>query len=498
MRAARTVTIAVTAALLGAGLCAGASAAAANEEVPVVTGPITGGMGKINLTAPGIQVAPGYVAEEYFISGTATAYAPDGRLRADGKWKVERAGTAPYTTRIVVYRPADAAAFNGTVFVEWLNVSAGFESAPDWGSAHTYIARAGAAWVGVSTQAVGVQGGQEAIAGVPSGGLKAADPERYAQLSHPGDAYSYDIFTQAGRVAAGDAPVKPLGDLDVQRVIAVGESQSAFRLVTYVNAIHPRDGVYDGFLIHSRGGSGSGFTSDPDRRFSDGEMPKVARIRKTDVPVLTFQTETDLFTLDFLPARQKDAKWFRLWEVAGTSHADAYTGVLGFNDNGDGTTELTLLDPTKADGGPLQCSAPINSGPAFAVLDSALFHLDRWVRDGTPPPKAKRLAVTRGAERAIARDEHGNAKGGVRTPLVDVPVATLTGEKNEGGSFCALFGTTEPFDAAKLAALYPTHEDYVQQFDRATKRAVAAGFLLPKEAKSFQAAARAIAVPPTS
>ena len=58
-----------------------------------------------------------YVEEEYFISGRATAYAPVGELGRDGNWEVEPAGTAPFTTRILVRRPADPADANGVVGV---------------------------------------------------------------------------------------------------------------------------------------------------------------------------------------------------------------------------------------------------------------------------------------------------------------------------------------------------------------------------------------------
>ena len=35
----------------------------------------------------------------------------------------------------------------------------------------------------------------------------------------------------------------------------MGESQSAYALTTYVNGVHPLDRVFDGFLVHSRGGA---------------------------------------------------------------------------------------------------------------------------------------------------------------------------------------------------------------------------------------------------
>ena len=462
--------------------------------VPTITGPVTGGTGNINLVAPPVSLHPGYVGQEFFIAGAARSYTPTAPLGPDGRWNVRPAGSAPYKTRIVVYRPADPKRFSGTVFVEWLNVSAGFESAPDWGSTHNWITRSGAAWVGVSAQAAGVQGGTPTVGGVPAGGLKAADPARYGSLSHPGDAYSYDIFSQAGRAVDARSGVRPLGGLHARHVIAMGESQSAFRMVTYINAVNPLAHVYDGFLVHSRGASGAGLGSSATSGIGDAGVPATTAIRDTDVPVLTFETETDLLSLGYLAARQPDSRSFRLWEVAGTSHADAYTGSVGFGDNGDGRAELTLLDPTRANGGPLGCAQPINSGPAFAVLSAAMANLNRWVRIGLPPRPAPRLVAA--ADGTLVRDAVGNAEGGVRTPLVDVPVATLTGLRNAGGSFCSLFGTTTPLDAATLARLYPTHDQYVRAFERATLRSELSGWLLPTEAKHFVDAARQLAVPP--
>lgn len=481
--------------VVGLGNGAGASTDAGGRikvEPPTVTGPITTGTGAptlVGLSAENLALA-GYVAEEYFLDGNAVSYTPTGQLQADGRWDVEVAESAPYTTRIVVFRPERADDFNGTVFVEWLNVSAGFESPPDWLSAHTQMLRAGNAWVGVSTQEVGVQGGAETVTDeIPAGGLRAADPERYEPLSHPGDAFSYDIFTQAGQVVTENDDPSPLSDLKVQRVIAAGESQSAFRMVTYVNAVHPLVNVFDGFLVHSRGGSAADL-GESEGLGNDDEMPEGAKIRRdTKVPVLEFQTESDLTRLGSIASRQPDTKRFRLWEVAGTAHADAYTAAFGFGDTDTGETERTLLDPNSADGGPLGCLEPINSGPAFAVLNAAVFQLERWVKDGIAPPRAPRIATV-GDE--IEYDEHDNAVGGIRTPLVDVPVATLNGGENAGGSFCGIFGRTIPFDAATLAELYASHDEYVDAFNTAADKAVKDGYWVETDADQFKAAAAEI------
>src|SRR5580698_6121830 len=96
----------------------------------------------------------GYDVNEFFVSGEAVSYQMEGRPPEDGHWTATPAGTAPYKTRIVVLRPKDAHRFNGTVVVEWLNVSGGVDGAADWFMAHREMVRSGMAYVGVSAQKV--------------------------------------------------------------------------------------------------------------------------------------------------------------------------------------------------------------------------------------------------------------------------------------------------------------------------------------------------------
>src|ERR1700753_1428384 len=142
----------------------------------------------------------GYVAEEFFVSGTASSYGPESELSPDGRWQVTPSGAADFTTRVVAMTPADRSRFNGTVLVEWLNVSGGIDAPALWMMAHREIVRAGYAYVAVSAQKVGGDGGVSMLGADMS--LKSQDPTRYARLHHPGDAFSYDIFSQAGQLVA--------------------------------------------------------------------------------------------------------------------------------------------------------------------------------------------------------------------------------------------------------------------------------------------------------
>lgn len=465
------------------GTTTAASARGADVAAPTVTGPVEGGKYGVPFNVMPARLADeyGYEEQEYFISGTATSYDPVGTWGTDGEWDVTPSTTAPYTTRMVVRRPTDASKFNGTVVVEWLNVSVAFDSDPDFGMTHPALMRDGYAYVGVSVQPNGILGGGPKIdiPGIDLPPLKEWDPERYGSLEHPGDDYTYDIFSQAGQALRRPEGVDPLGGLVVQHLLAAGESQSAGRMATYVNAVQPVSDMYDGFLVHSRGDTGAAIQAGT-------AMPENAHIR-ADItePVLQVVTETDLFGLDFYGARQPDTDLLRTWEIAGSAHADQATVDYGV-ESGRVWDTTTVVDFTELCG-------LLNAGPQRFVVSRAVIALDEWVVDGTPPANAQVIEVQNGA---IVRDQYGNAVGGIRTPAVDAPIASLSGEPDPGESvICTLFGSTAPFDAATLAALYPTHDDYVAAVTESADRAVADGFLLAEDRDAMVAAAQQAPVP---
>jgi hypothetical protein len=200
------------------------------------------------------------------------------------------------------------------------------------------------------------------------------------------------------------------------------------------------------------------------------------------VPVLVLQSETDVSLLGGGKAQQPDSAWLRQWEIAGSAHADTYVLIAGNDDDGSLSVEelADRLRPTReiAVIG-LTAGTPINAGPQQHYVGQAAFeHLDGWAAGGAPPPTGDRLAAHADLT-DFDRDEHGIAAGGVRTPWVDVPTASLSGLGQTGEVFAILFGTTKPFDAQMLASLYPGgRDDYIAQFTAALDRTIAAGFLL--------------------
>ncbi len=455
------VALCVVGALDGAAASASSAAGAQKQPVPdpTVTGPIPGQPAALSAVD---LAAYGYVEQEFFVEGTARAYEPVGQLGEDGHWTVQVTSTAPYRTRVLVRRPKDPAKFNGVVETEWLNVSGGLDAAPDWGLGNAELLRGGFAWVGVSAQAVGVN--------------RLKDDPRYAPLDHPGDSYSYDIYSQVAEAIRRATGTNLLGSrrYRVKTLIGDGESQSAFRMVTYVNAVQPQTGLFDGFLVHSRFAVGA-----PVSEGGAAAIPNPTLVR-TDIkkPVLVLESETDVPR--HLAARQPDSAYYRLWEVAGTAHFDE-----------DGLHALTGIPKEEmAVTPPLGCAQRINSAPQRYIVDTAIHDLARWAGGGPAPPKAPRVAIAEGPQPTIDRDELGLARGGIRLPQVEAPVATLSGEPGGGPGFCSLFGHTTAFDAAQLASLYPSQQDYVAKFSKATDALQRDGFLLPYDAKAAKAEAR--------
>jgi hypothetical protein len=435
-----------------------------------VHGPVIGGRG-ISQPQPNAPLPAGFVEEEWIIGGEASSYELTSDASADGFWDAHAGKRAPYATRMIVRRPGDPDAFSGVVLIEWLNATAGTDSSPDWGFLAPEIGRSGHAWVGVTAQAIGVDGGTGLLSGDPNGGLAASDPERYGTLSHPGDAYGYDIFTQTGVALSETGPTSPLGDLEPTHFIGIGESQSAFFLTTYVNAVHQVSGFFDGFLVHSRGGGAAPLAG----QFGSEDIPGAVRIR-TDLadPVLIFETETDMTVLKYAGARQDDTDTVRTWEVAGTAHADA--GVIAAVTGG-------VRDPSS--GSFLGCTTPINAGPQPEVVRAALRQLVTWTVDGIAPPTSPRLHMTQDGV-AIVRDRLGNAVGGIRTPLVDAPVDVLIGDPAQGASdTCALFGQTIALDATTLTELHGSRERWLDAFRASAANTVAAGFMLNVDADAL-------------
>lgn len=447
-----------------------------------VTGPITGGARGRPFSMPLTDLdAIGYTAEEFFVDGDACAYElePGAELRVDGRWDLRAARRAPFRTRMLVVRPTVPERATGVVHVNWQNVTAGFEI----GSCDNEQLLSGHTWVGVTAQLVGVEG----FAGTERIALKGWDPERYGSLEHPGDDFSFDVFTQVARALDADT----LGGVVPRVLVGTGGSQSAMRLRTYVNAVQPLERVFDAFMLQVDFGRGS----EPDTVHVDpttlpmGIRPTVPVQIRDDlgVPVLVFNTETEAPGL--FPVRQPDTDHLRLWEVAGACHTGgvASQAAMAPMFERDGI-EFAFGGSA---GAPFVPQNP-NVLPFTPAYRAAFAHFHRWLDDGTAPPAQPRIDVAAGEPPTVVRDGDGNALGGIRLPDFAVPTGVHQGA-NEGDVLASLIGYSRAFTHDELVARYGDGATYLERWNAALDDAVASGCVLAEDAPAMRAAAEEIA-----
>lgn len=484
--------------------------------LPNVTGPIAVTRDSYPFMSAYRAVEPvdlakvGYLEKEYFVSGHANVYdyANNGGLKV-------RAADTPYTTRILVRYPADPRKFSGNVIVELLNPSDKFDADLVWELTRNYLVENGDAYVGITSKPVAVEF------------LKRFEPKRYASLSwanpvaadltceNPGpallpghssprteDGLIWDIVTQVGALLKTQNPRNPLANLHVRYLYQTAYSQTGAYVGTYIaefqsHALLPNGKpIYDGFLI-----GGAAGVSAINQCATPPEHGQPGALVRSSEPVIRIMSLTDFYRFGpfstYLERRSdSDASGdrYRLYEVAGAAHV---------------VSTLDQSAPSKADvlaGGlnpsAVVCKGPESDFPSQYVYDGALANLERWVRDGIPAPHAAQIAVSKpGDPNATAlTDRFGNARGGVRTPAVDVPTATYYGATTAVGPdttppTCTIVGHMVPFDHARLETLYPTHGDYVKYVSADADRLVSERWITAADGQRIKSQASRALVP---
>ena len=106
----------------------------------------------------------------------------------------------------------------------------------------------------------------------------------------------------------------------------------------------------------------------------------------------------------------------------------------------------------------------------------------KQVVDGVPMPQAARIVRDEAAPGGVARDEHGNCLGGLRSPWVDVPSARF-----EPKCTCNMVtGAMEPFPPDKMERLYGSDDGFRKQFAARVDELVAERWLLPDDGEALK------------
>lgn len=454
----RACAIAVAATLVASLSQLAFAQVATSLSAPTVVGPVqvnaTPGAGQTNdypffASEPIYDLnAAGYVEEEFFLEGKATRYETPAMQNA-----IALSNGHPYKTRIIVRKPIDPSKFNGTVLVEWDNVTSGYSIGLHWMYSREYLTRAGYIVVGVNAQRVGVHQANT--------GLKAWSPTRYGDLDVTAggtimdDSLSYDIFTQVARALKGPKKQEILGNVTPRAVLAVGQSQSAGRLTSYYNSIQPISRAYDGFLVQVAGG--------PFR--TDVKEPMIRVLSEAEINQTRVQQ------------RQPDTSTLRFWEVAGAAHVDYWWVMSRHN-----FAVRDKMNPPN-----LACTPePASHVPLRYVLNAGYHHLARWAIDKIQPPSAAPIEIASMSPFQIARNGEGFALGGIRQPDVDAPTGLNRGDQPNMTPGCpGNYGSHVPYTQAKLKQLYASKAAYVQSVEASVQRNVQAGYILPSDGEEI-------------
>jgi hypothetical protein len=531
VRDARTPTLLLTclvlvgAPTLGACSSGGSQAPKITVSPPAVVGPIPSSSRNFPFIADGFgpepPMPPGYEESEYFVSGRGRLYEytrTGVRVLSPCPASAEPAGcrNVPYRTRMLVKRPVDPRRFSGTIVVEPFNPSSGYDIANVWDRSWPYFVSRGDIFVGWTARYAAINA------------LKQFEPGRYRPLrwgqnSVVDDGITFDIAAQIGALFKLGGRGSPTHGLRVRRVFEAGFSQDggfAFTQADVLNSIErlPDGGpVYDGYV------PGGTLGPAPSINFNltpAGSLPpsdRRNRMQPRDVPVIQINTETEeaiLGAATGLGYRRPDSDApsdrYRLWEVPGASHISNDLGATTMTEQRDLAElegiSLAALPPTGCTHQQLINGAWVgvpgtispNAYPFGDVADAAFEDLTNWVNHGTPPPHSARIETT--SSGSVARDRFGNARGGLRTPFVDVPTATYSpadsvAHDTDLAGLCVLMGYGTPFGRAKLQGLYPSHADYVARVEREADALVRQGFWLQSDAARVVAQAARAEVP---
>lgn len=451
--------------------------------------------------------ARGYAEEEYLFTGTANVYGTG----SDGKPRKEQEN-CPYTNRMILRRPADMTRFSGSVIVEIINSTANFDIERVWINTWRYLTRHGHIYVGITSK--------------PNvfPALKTFDPERYGALTWPNPAFGsrempeamekvallgpedqemgliWDMLLDLPEFLRSSSDENPLKKAPIHNIYLSGWSQSCSYINRLVNSfVYPErkeaPKVYDGYFATG----GVHMLGTPLNRY-ECNLPLDALQKRIDfcpVPLIEVQTESE--NSDFggfggYSARRADSNvpgfLYRYMEITGASHDSAHTA------RDYGRFDDDVGRATGTDGAIFRRLTELNDYPEWFGFHAALHKLLLWAEQGIAPAGIPRIVQT--AQGENVRDAFGNSLGGLRTPLLELPVARYLSwtefPASEGKNINYLMGHRERFSAALLRELYTDVAQYRTRVRRAIAREVACGMILSEDAEELEEYCVSVAV----
>jgi hypothetical protein len=440
-----------------------------------------------------------WVEDEYFMSGEAHVYTE----KDDGGVEPVFSG-APYTTRLLIRRPGDAARFSGNVVIEILNSTANIDIDRMWVNSWPFFMRNGDIYIGITSKGHVVDS------------LRKFDAKRYGPINWanplpdraipPGAALEgpfrflpqyesglfWDMLIDLAELLRSDTPENPLRDYPGRYLYLTGWSQSGSYIARVLKSFYRHDKpLFDGYLS-----AGSGAGAAPVNAYQGGPamfnmdpLPSGSMMGAKE-PVIAINTESENRLANWYG--DFDEPWFkfRTYQIAASSHDTKYNLLDYYGKAGLETLDRLGINNAYygVDGDPLDY-------PYEVIFNAAFYHLYRWVRDGIPAPHGPKIETKIVSQKSPGpfgsflenrKDLFGNCKGGIRTPAVDYPTGTYTSYSTMAdGRIMPMFGKVNPFPRELLKLLYGNLENYRALVTDAADEAISGGFILRDDRDAF-------------
>jgi hypothetical protein len=260
----------------------------------------------------------------------------------------------------------------------------------------------------------------------------------------------------------------PFAGMTVKTLIMGGSSQTGMTTLRYIQESHARarlpDGkpIYDGYLPMEA------FAAGP---LIGGDAAIIHVVGEGDFGLFHSLARDVKFTIRSDSDAPNDR--FREYEFPAASHVPT-RGIA------DPKVIFATLDNVMIPG------EQLSQFPSAPFYRATFVNLVNWITKGASPPKAAPIELANGE---ILRDEYGNAKGGVRTPYVDLPRYryTASAPTDDPNNFVRhMIGLQEPISAEKLKALYKTRADYLKRFNQEIDRLVLQHWLLAQDGEQLK------------
>lgn len=441
----------------------------------------------------------GYTEEEYFFSGQANVYE-----EAGDSMRIKEEGLS-YKNRLMIRKPKNKSDFSGRVFIDIYNASNGYDIEDVWRRSYQYYLENGHVYIGLTSKPINVLS------------LKNFDYNRYNTLNWAGakvapqpttvndnmsipgteEGLFWDILSQMA-VLVRKNEAEFLTGYEVNQLYLTGQSQSGMYLNTYIHYFNKylknNDGqsLFDGYLNVVGAGVMRTLNQNENESAMFGARP--SQIRQVDVPFINITAHGDLNLFGSLPntegledSNTEESK-IRHYEVASSPHTDPASTLIP-----DNQEIIKTNNPPKILDG--EYTYIVNDLKLDYYVNGALELLHQWAVNKVEPPAGK--LIERDVNGKALLDEHGNAKGGVRSPYVDVPVATYfanakASEDETDQTVGNVNGSMEFFSKEKFMELYGTAENYLNLFSQAVDRHVNEKFILSADGERMKNWAREV------